>query len=210
MNDFVDSFAYWLADYCLSTTVLLAAALLAIRECRQPVKRLAVAKATVVAMAVLAGLCALPGWAVISLVTAEAPQEIEPTVLAPVATTSISQSPIPLAIAQPELAVVRPVVKAVAEVPLLPQQISWPTIALAVYFFGSMVIICWLMLGSIAARRLVRRGGPPPPRFFVVVVFRRAGRARGAGLCPLGHVFRAPPRWDCGKVRRSFAAAWRC
>lgn len=67
MNGFVDSFAYWLADYYLATTVLLLAVLVAIRCCRQPVKRLAVVKAAIAAMFVLAGLCALPGWSVVSL-----------------------------------------------------------------------------------------------------------------------------------------------
>ena len=67
MNALVESLAYWLADFYLAGTVLLAAALAAMAMCRQPAKRLAVAKAAIVAAALLAGLCALPGWSVISL-----------------------------------------------------------------------------------------------------------------------------------------------
>jgi hypothetical protein len=58
MNDFVDSFGYWLADFYLTTTLLLAAALVAIRCCRQPAKRLAVGKAAIVALFALAALLA--------------------------------------------------------------------------------------------------------------------------------------------------------
>ncbi len=97
MNAFIDWMAYWLADYGLATTLLLAVAFAAVALCRQPVKRLAVAKATIVALFALAGLCALPRWSVVSLVTAEpahdsviaaAPLPAVPPVNAPVTPTT--------------------------------------------------------------------------------------------------------------------------
>ena len=95
MNAFVDWAAYWLADFYLATTLLLAAALGVMAVCRQPANRLAVAKAAIVALALLAGLCVLPGWSLITLewTAAEAtvdvsnqPRAIEvaPAALAPV------------------------------------------------------------------------------------------------------------------------------
>ena len=90
MNDFVDSFAYWLADYYLATTVLLAATL-AIALCRQPVKRLALAKAAIVAAAALAGLCALPGWSVIHLLAARKLAEQPELIEQPIALASRSK-----------------------------------------------------------------------------------------------------------------------
>ena len=91
MNDFVDSFAYWLADYYLATTVLLAAALVAMRLVGQPVKRLAVAKAAIVSTLALAVLCAMPGWSVMSLSMREMPRVVQ------AATVSLPAKPIPTA-----------------------------------------------------------------------------------------------------------------
>ena len=67
MNAFIDRFALWLADNYHLSTMLLVAVLVVAAFLRQPAKRLAVAKATIVAMLVIAGLMAFPGWSIVHL-----------------------------------------------------------------------------------------------------------------------------------------------
>ncbi len=62
MNAILDGAALWLADFHLVATVLLLAVLAALAVVRQPAQRLAVAKATLGALAGLVLLGALPGW----------------------------------------------------------------------------------------------------------------------------------------------------
>jgi beta-lactamase regulating signal transducer with metallopeptidase domain/protocatechuate 3,4-dioxygenase beta subunit len=163
MNGFIDSFAYWLADYYLTTTVLLAAVLVAIRCCWQPVKRLAVAKAAIVAMFGLAGLCALPGWSVVSLGWPEAEQVASPPTEvtlpvdrshAVVATNEVPRKPIALAAEAPVSFVAPPARKY--------GSLSWPALIKVSYFVGSAGIVLWLLAGALAARRMVRRAQPAP------------------------------------------------
>ncbi len=162
MNDFVDSFAYWLADYYLATTLLLVAALVAIRVCSQPVKRLVVAKAATVAMCVMAGLCAVPGWSVISLVIidetrAEGPLVVES--IAPVDVKRVAASAVDVA---REGIVVAPAGVTTNDSPPVRAPISWPTVVVTMYLAGSAGVLVWLGAGAIAARRLVRRANPAP------------------------------------------------
>ncbi len=150
MNDFVDSFAYWLADYLLTTTVLLVAVLVAIRCCRQPVKRLAVAKAAIVAMFVLAGLCAVPDWSVVSLDWPAAKQVASPPTAeasppvnrsqAVVATIEVPRKPIALAAEAPLSFVASPARKT--------GSLSWPALVELGYFVGSAGIVLWLLAGA--------------------------------------------------------------
>ncbi len=85
MTHFADSFALWLGDFYLLSAVLLALALLGITALRQPAQRMAITKSTLVALALLAVLCALPRWSLIHLLTATPqPQAIEPQPLSPI------------------------------------------------------------------------------------------------------------------------------
>jgi hypothetical protein len=73
MTRFAESYAVWLADYYLLATVLLALSLTGIVVLKQPAQRLMVTKSTLVALVLLAILCAVPGWSVIHLLAAERP-----------------------------------------------------------------------------------------------------------------------------------------
>jgi beta-lactamase regulating signal transducer with metallopeptidase domain len=184
MNDFVDSFAYWLADYYLAAMVLLAATLVAIRLCRQPVKRLAVTKAAIVAIAVLTGLLALPGWSVVSLGPPDTMHEAElsTTDIAPLVDTSRN---VPAAIESPQSSVVVSAPVAAANETLQAREtmpISWPAVVVVTYLVGLVGIVLWLVVGAIAARRLVRRAQPAPAK--LSDLFRRTigGRSQLAEL----------------------------
>lgn len=157
MNSFVEWVAYWLADFYLAATVLLAAALAAKSVCRQPAKRLAVAKAATVALALLAGLCLLPGWSLISLEWAAADT-----------TADVSNPPRSLEVTPAELA---PVVEIGRVAEATPHEspaahsgpvanganVSWQGVLVAAYLAGCSVVVVWLVAGVVAARRLVRR-----------------------------------------------------
>ena len=69
-----ESLALWLADYYLLASVLLFAALASSWFLKQPAQRLAVTKATVVALFLLAMLCATPGWSLVHLFTTKEPR----------------------------------------------------------------------------------------------------------------------------------------
>ncbi len=66
MNTSTETLALWLVDFYVATTVLLLVAVVAMCCLRQPARRLAVAWATMVGLAALAILCALPQWPRIS------------------------------------------------------------------------------------------------------------------------------------------------
>jgi hypothetical protein len=71
MNGLSESVALWLADYLLLASVLLLIVLAAFAALAQPVQRLAVTKAVLFSLVLVALLCALPGWSVVHLLTAE-------------------------------------------------------------------------------------------------------------------------------------------
>src|SRR5437870_1459476 len=88
MSGTFDRIALWLADNLHLSTMLLAGALVLFRFLKQPVRRLVVAKATIMAVFLLAALVALPGWSIIHLrifedhtpppAAAEAPSNVLP------------------------------------------------------------------------------------------------------------------------------------
>ncbi len=164
MNSFVDLIAYWLADYYLTTTVLLAVALVAIRCCRQPVKRLAVTKATMVAMFAMAGLCALPGWSVVSLgkpeaaegTVAESSEIVTVPEKLPLRPAIVVETREPMAKALPSPIAVE------AQQELASPPIDWSTVLVETYLFGAVAMALWLVVGVLAARRLVRRAERAP------------------------------------------------
>src|SRR4051794_21248009 len=73
MTRFAELYAVWLADYYLLATVLLALSLTGIALLKQPAQRLMIVKSTLVALGLLAILCALPGWSVVHLLAADHP-----------------------------------------------------------------------------------------------------------------------------------------
>lgn len=71
MTGILDSLGLWFADYYVLSAVLLALLLIALRIVPQPVHRFAIVKSTLVALTLLAGLCALPGWSIVHLITTQ-------------------------------------------------------------------------------------------------------------------------------------------
>ena len=71
MIHFADWLGHWSADVYLLGSVLLILALIATALLRQPVHRLAVTKSLFIALALLAALCAVPGWSVLHLINSK-------------------------------------------------------------------------------------------------------------------------------------------
>ncbi len=170
MTQFADSLALWLADFYLLTTVLLALALVGIAVLKQPAQRLAIAKATLMALALLAALCALPRWSVVHLLTAEPPAvpaasrntpQPLPATATPVVKTTSPQEDITTG----------PIVRVQANEadgnqPAKPEifsAIRWTFVLLMAYLIGAAAVLAWLVAGSIAASRLRLSAGPHPP-----------------------------------------------
>ena len=162
MNDFVDSIAYWLADYYLATSLLFAAALVAMRLCRQPVKRLAVAKASLVAMAMLAAFSAFPGWSVVSLGGTEAERvvNVPPAVSTQLPSQLVAPPPSVEPANVPAAASAQGLEKAIPT--KVNWQIRWLGLVVAIYTFGCTVVVVWLAAGVIAATRLKQRAEALP------------------------------------------------
>jgi beta-lactamase regulating signal transducer with metallopeptidase domain len=163
MNDFVDSFAYWLADFGLTNTVLLTVALVALTLMEQPAKRLAVVKGAMLAIALLAGLCAVPGWSLVNLATSLTAQEHPPsdaTVVnvGPPAITPTDALEFSLPIAANPATL--PVAEAAPRISW-----SWRSIALVAYSLGSGATFLWLTVGWASAYRLLRDARPVPSEF---------------------------------------------
>jgi len=76
MSQFTHSYALWLADFYLLSTILLSFALAAVALLKQPAQRLAVVKSALIGLVLLATLCALPGWSVLHVWTAARPKRI--------------------------------------------------------------------------------------------------------------------------------------
>jgi len=164
MNDYFDSFAFWLADYYLTTTVLLVQVLAALAMLKQPVRRLAVSKAALVTLALLAVLCAIPGWSVVHLIAARG--ENAPAVINRVEKESASAKTIPsLSATKP-----KPETDSTPSPSLeVPQKVAaeWPKVSPlhaigAIHVTGSVIVLAWLALGALAARRLLRHARPAP------------------------------------------------
>ena len=85
----VEGILRWIVDFYLLATLALGLALVAGRWMRQPVRRLTLAWTTLVGLALLAVVCAMPGWPRVSLgwlAPADRTQPAEPQLTEPVAT----------------------------------------------------------------------------------------------------------------------------
>lgn len=161
MSGTFDRIALWLADNLHLSTMLLAGALVLVRFLKQPVRRLVVAKATIMAMFLLAILVALPGWSIIHLCLFEdhAPP---PAAASPSSSSSLAVALPPIApqSAAPEnLATPTAIHKSSISLPAL----TWPQIIVGIYAAGAATVFAWLALGTFAATRLIRTSQPAPP-----------------------------------------------
>jgi beta-lactamase regulating signal transducer with metallopeptidase domain len=165
MSPLFETIALWLADVHLLGGALLALVLPVLLLLRQPVQRMAVAKSALAALAALVILCALPGWSLVYLLSAEAPDAPPALVVTtPVLNTpprSVNQfiphinidqipneAPSAIAISTP-----------VSPEPVRPS-ISWTMGLMLLQAVGSAAVIVWLAAGAIVVRR-VRRASQP-------------------------------------------------
>src|SRR4051812_16152396 len=160
MTPFAEAYAVWLADYYLLAAVLLASALAAATLLKQPAQRLMVTKSTLVALVLLAILCALPGWSVVHLLTANRQAVLPQLPLKqPVAVAEAVVRPNPTqknpARRPAAAALATPNVADDLSKPNTPSM-RWPALLATSHATGMACIIAWLALGWIASVRLRR------------------------------------------------------
>jgi len=167
MIPLVESFAIWLADYYVLSTVLLALAVVGMSMLRQPAQRLAIAKSTLVALVLLASLCALPGWSLVHLIRAEQPEAAAALPQEPL-TTAInddvldSRSIAPESIQPFQQNASVPSTKTTASRAWTLPELSWSAWLALVHVGGAVCVMAWLALGWLAAQRLRRQSRPAP------------------------------------------------
>src|SRR3954453_10398534 len=182
MSQAMESYAVWLADFYLLTAVLLTLALAALAVLRQPAKRLAIVKSTLIAVILLGAFCSIPGWSVVPL--------LRPTQLSPVAQSHAEvrtaaavvpndaaqsmNTSVPLTPAAPVLTS-EPIGGRASEENS--QRISWPIVFGAVHLAGGFFASAWLVLGWFAARRLRCSARPAPPSLVAMMNEWRHGEA---------------------------------
>lgn len=158
----IGTYIVWLADFHLTSFVLLAIALAAGSLVRQPAKRLVIAWAASLGIGILFLLAMLPGWSIWSLAS---PNDL-----------AISAQPLPLADidARPSAPAALPyaersLASATDEAgPTLPPdrlQATDDTLSVLglvplAYLLGSLVTAGWLLIGWWLTRRLVREAAP--------------------------------------------------
>jgi beta-lactamase regulating signal transducer with metallopeptidase domain len=163
---------HWLADLYLLSTALLLIGLAVMYWCKQPARRMAVARSLAVGLAALATLATAPGWPRISAVESQAPRT------APVPHAAVIEAPtgvtfernaMSVAVGQPADApqLARPArldlpepTKALSG-PALP---SWRSILVVTFTIGAAMNLAWLALGAIQAVRLRQTARATTPR----------------------------------------------
>lgn len=175
MTTLVNSFAFWLADYYLLATLLSSAALAACVGVKQPVQRLTIARSTIAALALLAALCALPGWSLVHVLTTNNARIDVPQV-----TTSTDDTAPPAGEQLLTTGIVTPTLadgETSAAAPPLPaarsssfwSDISWSKVVVTSYVAGAACVVTWLVLGSVAAHRLCRSATPAPSQLVALM-----------------------------------------
>ncbi len=169
MSHAIETYAQWLADYYLLSTVLLALTLIAVALLKQPSQRLAVIKSMLFALVLLAILCAIPGWSVVHLLTAEQTNPIVDS------SPAVSTAPEIASIRSPRIDIDPTSLNRANSAPPLPQgegrgegafkwsDISWPITFAAIHLSGAACLLGWLVLGWFASARLRRTAKPAPP-----------------------------------------------
>jgi beta-lactamase regulating signal transducer with metallopeptidase domain len=159
----VRDLAVWLADVHLLSGLLLLAALGAIAVLGQPVRRMAVEKATLAGLGALALLCALPGWSVVHLLGAQPQAEIAaPIVVSESSVGAPSRPPIAPTGEMPAFETLPPQETVAKAAAVEPARVAWtwPGLAVSAQAVGSLAVIAWLGAGAMSASRLRRRARP--------------------------------------------------
>ncbi len=197
------SLAGWLADFYLLATLLLLFAFVGWRSIRQPVHRLTVAWAVMVELALLAVVCASPGWPRLSLIVA-APGQTASDPSLPAASRLSEVPPRPQAVAAdmryggPPMKTQETGGQREAPAPASPQppvsfkpHVAWtlpsvPLLMAGAFLTGLALEGLWLALGAAGAWRLCRQSVAAPASL------RRelAGIVRGSA--PLPRVLLSP------------------
>ena len=169
MSSWSNALILWLADYHLLAAALVGGLLAVMTTVRQPARRMAAARAGLIALTTLALLCALPGWSVFHLITAEGATAPTSMAIAQPAThidEPVAPSPADSRNFLAEPPAPSPVIAAVerpAEKPHV--ELTWiQTLALA-YLAGCALILAWIASGAILAGRLLREAVPAPEKF---------------------------------------------
>ncbi|MCI0335751.1 MAG: carboxypeptidase regulatory-like domain-containing protein [Planctomycetes bacterium] len=168
MTPLFTSFAHWLADYYLLSTVLLVLAVAALVAVKQPAKRRAVTQSTLIGLVLLAALCALPGWSLMSLTSNR------PTASLNIQTIEQPASP-PLPIREgpgkgsspPDFHTMAgntsPAVNTSVPPPQPPRRhLPWSSLAVFAWCAGAALALLRLAIGWWAARRLFHNAQPAP------------------------------------------------
>lgn len=188
MSELTNATAFWLVDVHLLAGALLAIALPAVLLLRQPAQRMAVAKAVLAALVALAILCALPGWSVAHLLSADSqptPLATQQRPLGPALAPQpvdrliphISNNQVPTSASPP----VSTVATAPLAIELAPRGSFWPLAVVILQAAGSALIVLWLIAGAYAAHRL-RRGADPAPTELTHLLAKFTGNARPTAL----------------------------
>lgn len=160
MIRFTDSLGLWVADFYLLSSIFLVIALVAIAVLRQPVHRLTMAKSTLVSLGLLAGMCALPGWSVVHLMTAEGESLLPPSESEALATNQAPFDQNRFMLGGPAFqhkAAILPPSRS-GEQP----KASWLTVLALLQIAGAIGVVTWLAFGWCAARRLRSSARPAP------------------------------------------------
>ena len=164
MSSLFESYAVWLADFYLLATILLALVLAAAAILKQPAQRLMVTKSTLAALVLLAILCALPGWSVVHLFTADQP---------PTPAESVREEPMDPQDSRPYLSQANPILRAEQSSTISPSsdrflpkptkpKMGWAASLAAAHLAGIACLLFWLALGWIASARLRQTAQPAP------------------------------------------------
>lgn len=171
MSGWIDATALWLCDFHLLAAILLACALIALAITRQPARRMAISKAAIVAVPVLALLAALPDWSVLHLAShRQMPEQglgADHTTVQPerssapfIPHANPDQIPPPDQSQAMRIQAAMPRPLAHSRRPL-----TWPILVVAAQLVGALLVIAWQLAGALLARRIVRQATPAPPEW---------------------------------------------
>ena len=164
MNAFSEMLAPWLADFFLLSTLLLAV-VLAVGWCvGQPSRRMAIARPTLAALVLLTGLCALPSWSLVHLLTENAAVEDAGELSNLPAAPSLGQSTMKIAPTPPVETQSSPTIAPPALSAPEAKPMAWTTLLVGSYLCGCVLTILWQASGGVLARRLISEAAPAPPQ----------------------------------------------
>ncbi len=174
MNDLSTAFLLWLADFYLLTTILLISVLIVLFWIKQPVQKLALIRATLVGLCLLAVLCAIPNWSIVHLAIGDADSKpVSEIISEPSVMPVVSPAQFEPSLIQPEMTVVpnsmpKPIDwQAIEAPPIAPAEIKanqavmpWAIIGATLFVAGSCLTMLWILLGSWRIAKLCRQSAP--------------------------------------------------